>query len=114
MKVNKLIPKIEKKTLFLASHEIHVPDLPGCYVITTMDDDILYIGKADRRISERFKQHIKNKDKKSITQDGLGYYFYYLVLETKDCVDVENSWLMFFQNYEGRLPILNKINSPIY
>ena len=62
MKVEELTPKpIDKVQFKLASFK-SVPHDNGCYILTTFENDILYIGLAVN-LNNRFKQHLENPEK---------------------------------------------------
>nr|WP_305121752.1 GIY-YIG nuclease family protein [Pedobacter mongoliensis] len=91
---------------------MHVPRESGCYVLTAFDGTILYIGLA-LKLNIRFKQHVDSLGKVKPTGDGKAVWFYYLGYNEKNLPKLERTWLNHFQSYEGKLPILNLINSPL-
>jgi len=95
----------------LASYK-SVPKVDGCYVLTTFDDNILYIGLSNN-LHERFKQHLDNPEKTKPTTDGKAIWFYFTTYDKKNLPKLERTWLNQFETIHGRKPILNKINSPI-
>lgn len=112
MKIDELIPKPDDKVQFkLASFKI-VPQEKGCYILTTFDDDILYVGLATN-LNSRFQQHLDNPEKTNPTSEGKAIWFYFSTFDPKNLPKLERTWLNQFTNRHGRLPILNKINSPI-
>lgn len=46
MNIEQLEPKPTKKVKFSLSAYKKVPKISGCYVLTTFDNNILYIGKT--------------------------------------------------------------------
>jgi len=112
MKIDELIPKpIDKVQFKLASFKI-VPQENGCYVLTTFEDDILYIGLATNLYS-RFQQHLDNPEKTNPTSEGKAIWFYFSTFDPRNLPKLERTWLNQFTNKHGQLPILNKINSPV-
>lgn len=112
MKIGELIPKPTDKVLFKLASFKTVPQENGCYVLTTFEDDILYIGLATNLYS-RFQQHLENPEKTNPTSEGKAIWFYFSTFDPKNLPKLERTWLNQFMNKHGQLPILNKINSPI-
>jgi excinuclease UvrABC nuclease subunit len=64
MKIEELVPLPKDKVLFALTSFKAVPKDFGCYVLTTFDNHILYIGLSDS-LHERFKQHLDNPEKQN-------------------------------------------------
>lgn len=86
-----------------------VPAGSGCYVLTTFEEHVLYVGLAVN-LRRRFIEHLDNPEKTKLTAEGRATKFHWL--ETSDIQRVERTWLNIHVNAEGRFPILNKIYSP--
>ena len=112
MKLDDITPKPLDKVQFKLIAYKNVPKTNGCYVLTTFDNDILYIGLAID-LHNRFKQHLDNSEKTNPTADGKAIWFYYTTFDPKNLPKLERTWLNQFTNNHGRLPILNKVNSPV-
>ena len=112
MKISELTPLPVDKVQFKLSSFKSVPQYNGCYLLTTFDHDILYIGLAIN-LNNRFKQHLENPEKTNPTIEGRAIWFYYLTYDVKNLPKLERTWLNQFASVHGRLPILNKVNSPI-
>lgn len=112
MKICELTPKPLNKVQFKLYSFKSVPLENGCYVLATFDDDILYIGLASN-LNNRFKQHIDNPEKTNPTSEGKAIWFYFTTFDPKNLPKLERTWLNQFSNNHGRLPILNKLNSPL-
>lgn len=112
MKVDDLIPNAINKVQFKFSTYKSVPKDFGCYVLTTFNNDILYIGLATN-LHSRFLQHLESSEKTNPTMDGKVIWFYYVFYDSGNLPKLERTWLNQYTNIHGRLPILNKINSPI-
>lgn len=112
MKVDELIPIPEVKVQFKLSSFKFVPKGRGCYVLTTFDNDILYIGLSDS-LFDRFQQHLANPEKINPTKEGKAIWFYYTIYDPKNLPKLERTWINQFVAIHSRLPILNKLNSPI-
>lgn len=112
MKLEKLIPLPKDKVLFELSSFKSVPKETGCYVLTTFDNDILYIGLSDN-LFDRFQQHLNNPEKTNPTKEGKAIWFYFTIYDPKNLPKLERTWINQFAVIHGRLPILNKVNSPV-
>lgn len=112
MKVNQLIPEVNLRVQFSLRLRKIVPVKSGCYVLTTFNDEVLYIGLTDN-LHRRFTQHRDSKAKREETPQGTAFWFYYLTMERSRIFRVERTWLNQHLELHGTLPILNKINSPI-
>ncbi|VVB85084.1 GIY-YIG catalytic domain protein [uncultured archaeon] len=112
MKVEELTPLPKNKVHFkLASFKI-VPKEAGCYVLTTFDNDILYIGNSVN-LNDRFKQHLDSSEKTNPTKDGKAIWFYFMPYDPMNLPKLERTWINHFDAMHGRLPIMNKVNSPV-
>ena len=112
MKVDELTPKPLDKVQFKLIAYKSVPKVNGCYVLTTFENDILYIGLAID-LHNRFKQHLDSPKKKNPTIDGKVIWFYYATFDPKNLPKLERTWLNQFTIAHGRRPILNKVDSPV-
>jgi excinuclease UvrABC nuclease subunit len=112
MKIEELIPQPKDKVPFKLSSYKSVPKVMGCYVLTTFDNDIIYIGLSEN-LNGRFQQHLDNPEKISPTKDGKAIWFYFATYDPKNLPHLERTWINQFVALHGRLPILNKVNSPI-
>lgn len=112
MKLQELKPSPTDKVQFkLASFKL-VPKVDGCYIITTFDNDILYIGLSNN-LHNRFKQHLDNPEKTKPTAEGKAIWFYFTTYDKKNLPQLERTWLNQYNLVQGRRPILNKVDSPI-
>lgn len=112
MKLDELIPVPTDKVLFKRSSFKFVPRVDGCYVLTTFDNEILYIGLSND-LHERFLQHLDNPDKTKPTTDGKAIWFYFTTYDKKNLPKLERTWINSYVSRHGRLPIMNKVNSPV-
>lgn len=112
MKIDELIPKPVEKVQFKLAYFKSVPHSNGCYILSTFENDILYIGLAIN-LNNRFKQHLENPEKTNPTLEGKAIWFYFTTFDPINLPKLERTWLNQFANVHGRLPILNKVNSPI-
>lgn len=112
MKIEELIPQPKDKTQFKLLSFKSVPKQAGCYVLTTFENDILYIGRSDN-LFDRFQQHLDNHEKTNPTKEGKVIWFYFTIYDPKNLPRLERTWINQFVAIHGRLPILNKVNSSI-
>jgi len=112
MKVEELVPLPKERVTFKFASFKSVPKVSGCYVITSFDSGILYIGLSEN-LYERFQQHLNNPDKTKPTKDGKAIWFYFLSYDTKSLYQLERTWINQYVALHGQLPILNKVNSPL-
>ncbi len=112
MKVEELVPLPKERVTFKLASFKFVPKVSGCYVITTFDGDILYIGLSEN-LYERFQQHLNNPDKISPTKNGKAIWFYFLNYNLLSLYQLERTWINQFVAEHGQLPILNRVNSPL-
>ncbi len=112
MKIEELIPLPKDKVQFKLASFKSVPKVTGCYVLTTFDNDILYIGLSDN-LFDRFQQHLDNPEKINPTKEGKAIWFYFTIYDPINLPKLERTWINQFVAIHGQLPILNKIYSPI-
>ena len=110
MKATALVPMPAQQDSFRRSRERFIPSTSGCYVLSTLDNDVLYIGLA-KNLRRRFNQHLDNEQKTNVTELGAVIFFHWL--ETEDITKVERTWMNIHEQKEGKLPILNSVFSPI-
>jgi len=112
MKIKELIPQPNDKVYFkLASFKI-VPKQSGCYVLTTIDNEILYIGLSNN-LFDRFQQHLGNPQKTNSTIKGKVVWFYYSIYDVTNLPKLERSWLNQYVAIHGERPLLNNLDSPV-
>ena len=112
MNVSALVPKVTERRQFNFKFHKFVPQQAGCYVLTTFNNEVLYIGLTDN-LHRRFAEHRENKDKRAVTIQGRAFWFYYLILNEREIFKIERTWLNAHMDAHGTLPVLNKINSPV-
>ena len=89
------------------------PLSPGCYVIASFNDDILYIGQS-ARIGGRMRSHVTDSRKRQPTPIGTAYWLYYRACESGDELNaLERGWVLQHKTREGgAMPPFNKIMPP--
>ena len=112
MNVNELIPKLAFKVQFKISNYVFIPKEAGCYILTTIDKNIIYVGLSDN-LFYRFQQHLNNAEKTNPNNEGNVFWFYYKNYDSKNLPTLERTWINQFVMNHGKSPVLNKINSPV-
>lgn len=112
MKVEKLSPAPIKQAKFSWSHNKAVPDKPGCYVISTYNDDVLYVGLATKSIRSRMGNHLDTPEKRKESALGVPFWFYYIERPSVEVESIERGWMNQAILEDGAMPTLNKVYSP--
>jgi len=112
MKIDELVPYPKDRIQFKLASYKSVPKVTGCYVLATFENEILYIGLSEN-LKGRFQQHLDNPVKTSPTKDGKAVWFYFATYDPKNLPHLERTWINQYVALHGRLPVLNKVNSPI-
>ncbi len=109
MKTELLVPPPTACVPFRLTHQLKVPSAPGCYVLTTQDNTILYVGLSIS-LRRRFEDHWDTPEKRALTPLGRAIWFHWI--ECEDLEKIERSWMSGHLAIDGKLPHLNKIYSP--
>ena len=109
MKLVLLVPNPPVSESFSRNRERFIPTKPGCYVLTTFEQEVLYIGLT-RNLRRRINEHLSNAAKTALTAQGRAVLVHWI--ETTEMNKVERTWLNIHLVNEGRLPILNSVYSP--
>src|ERR1035437_7112077 len=112
MNVNELIPKPAFKVQLKLSYYIFIPKEAGCYILTTFDNEIIYVGASDN-LFYRFQQHLNNAEKNNPNNKGKAIWFYYKIYGSENLPMLERAWINQFVMNHGKFPALNKVNSPV-
>lgn len=114
MKIGELNPAPAERVRFNRWRQLTAsPQTHGCYVIASIDEDILYIGQSVN-IGERMASHLADTRKNKMTSEGIAYWLYYAICESNGELNaLERGWVLQYRNREGRLPPLNKIMPPV-
>ena len=109
MKIALLVPSPLASESFRRSREKFIPATSGCYVLTTFQREILYIGLTVN-LRRRINEHLDSAAKTELTTEGRAVLVHWT--ETTEVNKVERTWLNIHLLNEGRLPILNSVYSP--
>jgi len=112
MRIESLIPVPKARVHFSLAFYKSVPKESGCYVLTNLDGDILYIGLSVNLFT-RFQQHLDNQEKTGPTLGGKSFWFYFMHFDKTNLEKLERTWMKQFTGEHGRRPMLNKVDSPI-
>lgn len=110
MIVSDLLPAPSEFCRFHRSKQKFVPLFSGCYVLTTIDGTILYIGLATN-LRSRIGQHLDSPGKTEPTAQGRAVKFYWMKFD--NIQQLERTWLNAHIATEGKMPVLNAHFSPI-
>ena len=112
MKVDQLIPAVERKVEFSLKARKFVPASAGCYALSTFELDVLYVGLTDN-LHRRFFQHRDTRNKREPTSMGMAFWFHFLTCDERHIYRIERTWLNEHIELHGKRPVLNRMNSPI-
>jgi hypothetical protein len=110
MNISELVPQPSHCEAFRRNRERFVPDRPGCYVLTTFDKTVIYVGLATS-LRQRMDNHLEDPIKTAETKFGRAIWFHWI--ETSDIEKIERTWMNIHIQCEGSLPPLNRVYSPV-
>lgn len=108
MKVSVLNPRLPHRVQFRQSETLRVPENSGCYALTSINDEVIYIGQS-KNLYQRMQQHLDSDRMTQSTYAGLAVWFYYQMLPPEKLELIESRLLFVFKAVEGRLPPLNRM-----
>ena len=84
-----------------------VPSSPGCYALSNIHEDILYIGETiDLR--RRMEEHRKDPRMTQRTTMGLASWFHYMLVPAGEVKSTEDQLLVRYKFKETSNPPLNR------
>ena len=107
MNVASLEPLVDKKVSFDPRYNMFVPETPGCYILSTMYDEVLYIGETNN-LRRRMSEHLDDSRITGRTYLGLATWFNFRELPCERTYPTEQNMLSQFTFKEGRWPLLNR------
>ena len=110
MNIQNLDPYPKHREIFRRDRQKFLPNVGGCYVLTSFQDIVLYVGLS-KNLRQRFGNHLDDSKKTSMTKNGKAFFFHWLVCDELE--NIERTWLNECEISDGRLPILNRIASPV-
>ncbi len=111
MNAIELVPRPAHWNAFRRSKERFVPEMSGCYVLSTFSGVVLYIGQATN-LRRRMNNHLNNPGKTESTALGRAVLFHWL--ECSDIAMIERTWMNIHIQQEGALPVLNRAYAPVW
>lgn len=106
MKVSQLYPIPYHKVRFDRAEIWQVPKDIGCYVLSDIHENILYIGQAVS-LKNRVATHLGDLTKIR------AFWLHYYLLENQYRLNwLERGWSSQYENAMGRLPSMNRVNPP--
>ena len=112
MMLEQLLPSAASKVQFTHKFRKFVPASNGCYILTTFKGEVLYVGLTDS-LHRRFGEHRESEEKRKVTAQGAAYWFCYLICAPKETARIERTWMNQHMELHGKLPLLNKVHSPV-
>ena len=106
MKIGDLRPAVSLRERFHLSCRLLVPTDAGCYVLTSFDGEVLYVGLA-KCLATRFEQHCNDGDKRRVVSGFKAAWFYYLRCSETELARLERGWMSEYLDVHGALPPLN-------
>ncbi len=107
MKLTQLRISQYAKLVFDLRFSAQVHARAGCYILTSLDDDILYIGET-KDLNRRFKEHLDDPRMTSMTSKGKAAWFVYFSVEPRILRKVESQLLFQVQANDRDIPPLNR------
>lgn len=96
-----------QRVTFNLANAFRVPSAPGCYVLTNIYEEILYIGETND-LNRRLQQHWNDRRMRQRTPNGVASWFYYKELPAHLTYQTEQLLLTRYKFSVGRLPLLNR------
>ncbi len=113
MKLADLRPQPECVTTFEYRFLRALPPTPGCYVLSTASDDIIYIGQA-KSLQSRLLQHWENGRHKETTIYGRVSKVSTIAVSDLAALNAyERGWINLCELADGLRPPLNKMGAPV-
>lgn len=91
MKLESLVPLPTHHETFKRNRERFVPSTSGCYVLTTFESDVLYIGLSVN-LRKRMNDHLDSPQKTRTSKNGRAVFFHWL--ESANINKIERTWLV--------------------
>lgn len=107
MKVAELEPAMDAKVSFDPRFSVQVPDVPGCNILASIYDDVLYIGETNS-LNRRMGEHLDDPRMNRRTYLGVASWFYFVKVPCDKTFPTEQSMLTQHKYQELRRPPLNR------
>ena len=107
MKILELCSSMQYRMQFRLSEVVRVPEASGCYVMTNIADDVIYVGES-KNLNRRIQQHLCDRRMTGLTSLGLVNWFCFGLWPSTDIAVVEEKLLFNYRARHGRWPPLNR------
>lgn len=107
MKVTSLDPRFTARARFALWDRNEVTADSGCYALTNVVDDVLYVGKTSD-LRQRFEQHRAVRRMDGNRSIGLTHWFYFFTCPESELTRIEDGLLAKHKFNTGSLPPLNR------
>ncbi|MCY3992852.1 MAG: GIY-YIG nuclease family protein [Caldilineaceae bacterium] len=107
MRIEDLSPNLSNRVQFRLSEALRVPDSSGCYALTNIYDEVIYIGQS-LNLNQRMQQHLDTSRMTKTTSVGLAVWFYFGLLPPEKIKGIELQLIFNYKAVEGNLPPLNR------
>lgn len=108
MKVTDLDAGLSNPIPFRLSESLSAPEQSGCYVLSNIYNDVLYVGQTSD-LRRRMEQHLADDRMTDRTSLGLASWFSWRLVDSSELRSLEDRLLFRFKAAEGRLPLLNRV-----
>lgn len=109
MRVDELNANFDNRVPFRHSESSRVPERAGCYVLSSIYGDALYVGQSVN-LHRRMEQHLADDRMTSLTTPlGLASWFCWQLADDSELRPLETQLLFRFKAAEGELPPLNRV-----
>lgn len=107
MKVTSLDPRFNARARFALWDRNEVAVSSGCYALTNVVNDVLYIGETTN-LRRRFEQHRSIGRMNGNPTIGQTHWFYFFACPESELDQAEDSLLTRHKFHTGSLPPLNR------
>ncbi|MYD53444.1 MAG: hypothetical protein F4W96_03950 [Chloroflexi bacterium] len=112
IRASALAPQPTQRIPFQRRHLARVPANSGCYVLSTFDETVVYIGKA-QDLRRRVGTHLGDRSKREVSDRGVAVWLDFRLTAVAELGQLESAWVEQYKLEEGgRLPPFNEINPP--
>lgn len=108
MRVTALDAGLSNRIPFRFSESSRVPEESGCYVLSNIYDEVLYVGQSVN-LHQRMEQHLADDRMTGLTPLGLASWFSWRLVDSWELRPLETQLLLRFKAVEGARPPLNRI-----
>lgn len=98
---------MQRRVQFRLSEIARVPEASGCYVVTNITDDVIYVGET-KDLHRRIQEHLSDPRMTGPTPLGLVSWFCFGLWSCADISDVETRLLFDYKAIHGQWPPLNR------